>query len=66
MFDYELGKLLSIIMLKPLEEPTAVQMTKGYPLLFLGTNLGLVYILKYLVKDQSSVYYDVCGIININ
>jgi hypothetical protein len=40
-----------------------MQLMNGYPILLIGTNQGLVYIIKYEIKDQIS--YDIVSIINL-
>lgn len=47
VWDYEFVKLIGCVTLEKHAEPTAIHVIPGYPLLFLATNTGFVYVLKF-------------------
>jgi hypothetical protein len=65
VYDYEMGRLISEITLNDNEEVTSIAIVNGYSLVYISTNFGMIYVLKFLVKDQTVVHYDIIAILRL-
>ena len=65
IWDYEFVKLIACIEIDKGTEPTGFTIINGYRLLFISTNLGIIYILKFNIKEFKA-QFELIGVINLN
>lgn len=51
VWDYEFVKLIACIEIEKGTEPTGFSIINGYRLLIISTNSGMIYILKFNIKE---------------